>query len=70
MIERNDLVFLSIKKFLNENHYKIYIYENKFFKKPNYIKIDVDGIEHLILNGAKDLLKNKKLQEIKKKIEG
>ena len=31
---------------------------------PDYIKIDVDGIEHLILNGAKDLLKNKKLKEI------
>ena len=26
------------------------------FKKPNYIKLDVDGIEHLILKGAKDTL--------------
>jgi FkbM family methyltransferase len=25
-------------------------------QKPNYIKIDVDGIEHLILSGAKDVL--------------
>lgn len=28
------------------------------FVKPDYIKIDVDGIEHLILKGAKDTLKN------------
>ena len=26
--------------------------------KPNYIKMDVDGIEHLILKGATDTLKN------------
>ena len=28
------------------------------FEKPNYIKIDVDGIEHLILKGATDSLNN------------
>ena len=28
------------------------------FEKPNYIKIDVDGIEHLILKGATDTLNN------------
>tara|TARA_B100001123_G_C15332328_1_gene1031643 strand:+ start:449 stop:1291 length:843 start_codon:yes stop_codon:yes gene_type:complete len=28
------------------------------FEKPNYIKIDVDGIEHLILKGATNTLKN------------
>ena len=28
------------------------------FAKPNYIKIDVDGIEHLILKGATDTLKD------------
>lgn len=28
------------------------------FEKPNYIKIDVDGIEHLILKGAVNTLKN------------
>ena len=27
---------------------------------PDYVKIDVDGIEHLILNGAQDALKNTK----------
>ena len=26
------------------------------FTKPDYIKIDVDGIEHLILSGGKDVL--------------
>jgi len=28
------------------------------FAKPNYIKIDVDGIEHLILKGASETLSN------------
>ena len=28
------------------------------FAKPNYIKMDVDGIEHLILKGATDTLKD------------
>ena len=28
------------------------------FEKPNYVKIDVDGIEHLILKGSIDTLKN------------
>ena len=26
---------------------------------PNYIKIDVDGLEHLILKGSKQILKSK-----------
>ena len=29
-----------------------------------YIKIDVDGIEHLILDGARDLLSNNKLKSV------
>jgi FkbM family methyltransferase len=37
---------------------------NKILKVPNYIKIDVDGIEHLILKGAKNLLKNNNLKEL------
>ena len=37
---------------------------NKILTVPNYIKIDVDGIEHLILKGAKNLLKNKYLKEL------
>ena len=28
------------------------------FEKPNYIKMDVDGIEHLIINGANKAIKN------------
>ena len=28
------------------------------FARPNYIKMDVDGIEHLILKGATDTLKS------------
>ena len=37
---------------------------NKILKIPNYIKIDVDGIEHLILKGAENLLKDKNLREL------
>ena len=37
---------------------------NKILTVPNYIKIDVDGIEHLILKGAENLLKNKNLKEL------
>jgi hypothetical protein len=28
--------------------------------QPDYIKIDVDGLEHIILSGAKEVLKNVK----------
>ena len=41
-----------------------YLIQNKILKVPNYIKIDVDGIEHLILKGAKNLLKNKNFKEL------
>lgn len=37
---------------------------NKILSIPQYIKIDVDGIEHLILSGAQNLLKNTKLKEL------
>ena len=37
---------------------------NKILKVPNYIKIDVDGIEHLILKGGNNLLKNNNLKEL------
>lgn len=44
----------SIDYFIDENILEI----------PNYIKIDVDGIEHLILNGAKKTLANNKLKSL------
>ncbi len=38
--------------------------EKKIFPPPSYIKIDVDGIEHLILKGGETFLKNHNLIEI------
>ena len=40
------------------------ILESKILKIPDYIKIDVDGIEHLILSGAGDYLRDKKIKSI------
>ena len=58
------------KKLLEINKYKILgttinsILKNKISKCPNYVKIDVDGIEHLILSKADNLLQNKDLKSI------
>lgn len=41
-----------------------FLTKNNFLQIPNYIKIDVDGIEHLILKGAKETLKSKNIKEI------
>ena len=41
-----------------------YLIEKKILEIPNYIKIDVDGLEHLILRGAKTILKSKKIEKI------
>ena len=41
-----------------------YLINSKILPIPNYIKIDVDGIEHLILQGAKKTIKNKKVKSI------
>ena len=41
-----------------------YFIENSILDIPDYIKIDVDGIEHLILLGFKKNLKNKKIKSI------
>tara|TARA_B100000902_G_scaffold393187_1_gene446976 strand:- start:1055 stop:1954 length:900 start_codon:yes stop_codon:yes gene_type:complete len=38
--------------------------KSKLLKFPNYIKIDVDGIEHLILKGSSNLLKNSSLKQV------
>ena len=37
---------------------------NKILQIPNYIKIDVDGIEHLILEGGDMILDNKKIKSL------
>ena len=41
-----------------------YLLKHNILSLPNYIKIDVDGIENLILRGANDLLKSNKLREL------
>lgn len=38
--------------------------KNKIVDFPDYVKIDVDGIEDKILNSAKSLLKSKKLKSV------
>lgn len=40
------------------------IIEDEVLDKPNHIKIDVDGFEHLILNGATNLLSENKLKTV------
>ena len=41
-----------------------YLIDNSHLKIPNYIKIDVDGNEHLILKGLKNNLSKKEICEI------
>ena len=41
-----------------------YFIENSILDIPDYIKIDVDGIEHLILEGGDKFLNNKKVRSI------
>lgn len=40
------------------------IYTNQKLRIPNYIKIDVDGLEYLVLDGGKKILQSRKLKEI------
>ena len=53
-----------------QNNYKIYgttinyLLNNNILAIPNYIKIDVDGIEHLILRGASKYLKNPNIKSL------
>ena len=55
---------------LSTNDYVLYgtninfILKNKILRIPNYIKIDVDGIEHLILHGGNKFFKNKKIKSV------
>ena len=58
------------KSFVPEMKYKTlglsinYLLENKIIDFPNYIKIDVDGIEHLILKGADKYLQDKRIKSV------
>ena len=58
------------KNFKSKQKYNLYgtnidfYIENKILKVPNYIKIDVDGLEYEILQGAKTCLSDKKLESI------
>ena len=58
------------KSFNSVNNYKIYgttinyLLNNNILAIPNYIKIDVDGIEHLILRGASKYLKNPNIKSL------
>jgi len=57
-------------KFTEKNSYKIYgtsinyLLDNKILEMPDYIKIDVDGIEHLILRGFDRHLHNSKIKSL------
>ena len=58
------------KKMIVKNNYNIlgtsidHLVTKDILSCPNYIKIDVDGIEHLILNGAKNTLSDKRLKSV------
>ena len=58
------------KNFQSKQSYSIFgtninfFIENKIFDVPNYIKIDVDGIEHKILKGADKCMENDNLKSI------
>lgn len=58
------------KEFNPENRYKIFgttidqLIEDEILSVPNYIKIDVDGFEHNILDGAKKCLRSTNLKSI------
>ena len=41
-----------------------YLIKNDILEVPDYIKIDVDGIEHLILDGANEYLQDKKIKSL------
>ena len=41
-----------------------FLTKNGYLQTPKYIKIDVDGIEHLILDGARETLKSFEIREI------
>lgn len=58
------------KRFTSNHKYKLfgtsinYLLKNNLLAEPDYIKIDVDGIEHLILESANKYLSSKKIKSI------
>ena len=56
--------------FKSKTQYKIlgtsidFLVNNKILELPDYIKLDVDGIEHVILSGGINTIKNKKIKSI------
>ena len=56
------------KTFEPSNNYKIYgtsvnyLLDNKILDIPDYIKVDVDGIEHLILEGSSKYLQDSRIK--------
>ena len=58
------------KEFLPQMKYSLlgttmnYFIENSILDIPDYIKIDVDGIEHLIIEGGDKFLINKKVKSL------
>jgi FkbM family methyltransferase len=58
------------KKFTSHHKYQLfgtsinYLLKNNLLAEPDYIKIDVDGIEHLILESANKYLSSKKIKSI------
>lgn len=58
------------KEFKSEMRYCLfgttinYLLDNNILNVPDYIKIDVDGIEHLILEGANIFLSNPKIKSL------
>jgi hypothetical protein len=56
--------------FISNNQYRTfgttinYLLDNNILKVPNYIKIDVDGIEHLILKGADKYLNSQSIKSL------
>ena len=57
-------------KIYEKNSYQVFgnninnLVENEILEIPDYIKIDVDGIEHLILEGADKYLNSDKIKSI------
>ena len=45
-----------------------YFIENSILDIPDYVKIDVDSIEHLILLGSDEFLNNEKVKSLSIKI--